>query len=63
MEHLNTEVPILKVASFSDFDLIEKTKKEAENLFEKIDEFPKLKKKIEKIKIKTSFPRLILIET
>lgn len=40
-------IPALKVASFSDFDLIQKTKKEAENLFEKIDEFPELKKKIE----------------
>ena len=40
-------IPELKVANFSDFDLIQKTKKEAENLFERIDEFPKLKKKIE----------------
>ena len=37
----------LKVASFSDFDLIEKTKKEAEKIFTKISQYPILAKKIE----------------
>ena len=40
-------IPQLKVASFSDFELIQKTRIEAEKLFPKIDEFPKLKEKIE----------------
>ena len=40
-------IPQLKVANFSDFELIQKTRLEAEKLFPKIDEFPKLKEKIE----------------
>lgn len=40
-------VPNLKVASFSDFDLIEKTKRQALELFKNLDEYPDLKKKIE----------------
>ncbi|PIR80393.1 MAG: DNA helicase RecG [Candidatus Levybacteria bacterium CG10_big_fil_rev_8_21_14_0_10_35_13] len=40
-------IPQLKVASFSDFELIQKTKADAEKLFPRIDEFPKLKEKIE----------------
>jgi len=40
-------LPQLKIAKFSDFVLIEETKKEAENIFPKINNHPKLKKKIE----------------
>lgn len=39
----------LKVASFSDFDLIEKTKKIALEIFPKIHEFPELYKKVQRI--------------
>ena len=49
-------VPQLKVASFSDFELIEKTKKEAKEIFEKIDEFPEVRKKIEEIEVKNISP-------
>lgn len=37
----------LKIASFSDFDLIRKTKKEAEFIMENVDKYPKLLEKIE----------------
>ncbi len=40
-------IPQLKVANFSDFDLIQKTKTEAEKIFKRINDFPKLKEKIE----------------
>lgn len=40
-------VPKLKVASFSNFELIEKTKREAEKYFEKINNYPKLKERVE----------------
>jgi ATP-dependent DNA helicase RecG len=49
-------VPKLKVASFSDFDLIEKTKKEALNVFNEIDNYPKLKKRVEDINLKNVSP-------
>lgn len=39
-------IPKLKAASFSDFDLIEKTKREAEKIFEEIDKYPTLNKKL-----------------
>ena len=42
-------IPQLKVASFSDFDLIEKTKQEAEKIFPEIDKYPQLLKKVEEI--------------
>lgn len=42
-------VPNLKVANFSDFELIEKTKRDAEQLFEKINNYPKLLQKLETI--------------
>jgi len=42
-------VPNLKVASFSDFTLIEKTKREAQKVFKDIDKYPKLLKKVEEI--------------
>lgn len=38
----------LKIASFSDFALIEKARKEAENIFPKLKSYPKLLEKIEK---------------
>lgn len=46
----------LKVASFSDFDLIEKTKKIAEQIFNKINKFPKLKKEIDNLSINLVSP-------
>ena len=39
----------LKVANFSDFDLIKKAKKEAEKIFVKIKNYPKLKKEIDRL--------------
>jgi ATP-dependent DNA helicase RecG len=44
-------IPQLKVASFSDFNLIEKTKREAEKIFPEIDKYKELKEKIEKISL------------
>lgn len=49
-------VPKLKVASFSNFELIEKTKKEAEKYFEKINNYPKLKERVEAINRKNVSP-------
>lgn len=40
-------IPALKIASFSDFDLIRKTKKEAEKIIDKLNKYPRLKEKIE----------------
>ena len=42
-------VPMLKVASFSDFSLIEKAKKEAEKIFPDISKYPKLLEKLKSI--------------
>lgn len=39
-------IPNLKIASFSDFALIEKTKREAEKVFEDINKYPELLKKV-----------------
>jgi len=41
--------PVLKIASFSDFSLIEKTKKEAERIFPKLSHVSTLKKKSSKL--------------
>ena len=41
----------LKVASFSDFDLIDKTKKEAEKIFPEINKYPSLLAKVELINL------------
>ncbi len=49
-------VPQLKVASFSDFDLIEKTKNQAEKVMSKIDKYPKLLEKIKIINLKQISP-------
>lgn len=40
-------IPRLKIASFSDFNLIKKTKEEAKRIFSKIDNYPMLSEKIE----------------
>jgi len=39
-------IPALKIANFSDFPLIKKTKVEAEKIYKKIGDYPKLVKKI-----------------
>lgn len=49
-------VPQLKIASFSDFDLIEKTKKEAVKIFKKIDKYPLLLEKVKEINLKQVSP-------
>ncbi len=46
----------LKVATFSDFDLIDKTKKIAEELFTQLDSLPKLKEKIDLLNSKKVSP-------
>jgi ATP-dependent DNA helicase RecG len=49
-------IPKLKVASFSDFDLIKKAKTEAEKIFPKLKEFPFLEQKINENNIKQITP-------
>jgi len=44
-------IPQLKVASFSDFDLIEKTRKEAELIFPKLSKYPKLLEKVKSLNL------------
>lgn len=46
----------LKIASFSDFDLIKMTKDEAENIVGKLDKYPKLTKKLEEINAREVSP-------
>lgn len=46
----------LKIANFSNFALIEKAKKEAENIFPKLSSFPKLQEKLNEINIKPVSP-------
>ncbi len=46
----------LKIASFSDFDLISKTKNEAEKIINELNKYPKLIQKIDKINVKEIFP-------
>lgn len=46
----------LKIASFSDFKLIEQTKKEAEKIYPKLSEYPLLQEKIKTITIKQISP-------
>jgi ATP-dependent DNA helicase RecG len=43
---------MLKIASFSDFDLIQKVKKEAEKIFPKLATYPKLLEKLKGINLK-----------
>ena len=49
-------IPQLKVASFSDFSLIEKTKKEATKVYSEIEKYPELLKKTEDINLKMVSP-------
>ncbi|MBI2031013.1 MAG: ATP-dependent DNA helicase RecG [Candidatus Levybacteria bacterium] len=49
-------IPHLRIASFSDFSLIEKTKKEAENFFPQLKNYPSLLGKIESKNIKQISP-------
>ena len=46
----------LKIASFSDFDLIKQTKAEAERIITKLDRYPRLSKKIKEINTKEVSP-------
>jgi len=47
---------LLKIASFSDFSLIEKAKKEAEKIFPKLSQYPLLQEKLKTITIKQISP-------
>jgi ATP-dependent DNA helicase RecG len=49
-------IPKLKVASFSDFSLIKRTKLEAEELFPKLSLYPVLKSKVDEISIENVSP-------
>lgn len=46
----------LKIAKFSDVELIQQTKREAEQIIEQINDFPELKNKIEEINVKLVSP-------
>lgn len=47
---------LLKIASFSDFSLIEKAKKEAEKIFPKLSQYPLLQEKLKTITLKQISP-------
>lgn len=47
---------MLKIASFSDFDLIQKVKKEAEKIFPKLKDYPLLLEKLKSINLKKISP-------
>lgn len=47
---------LFKIASFSDFELIEKTKREAEKIFPKLSQYPLLLEKIKNISLKQVSP-------
>jgi len=49
-------IPNLKIASFSDFVLIEKTKKEAEKIFPNLSKYPLLVEKLKSITVKNVSP-------
>lgn len=49
-------IPTLKVASFSDTQLIQKAKHDAETFFSKLKQYPQLKKKVEQLTLKTISP-------
>lgn len=49
-------IPTLKVASFANFPLIEKTRKEAKLLFPKLSNYKTLAKKVEEITVKRVMP-------
>ncbi len=48
--------PKLKIASFADFDLVERTKYEAKNLFDSLSSYPQLQDKVELISVKKVSP-------
>jgi len=47
---------MLKIASFSDFDLIQKVRKEAEKIFPNLNSFPKLLEKLKNVNLKKVSP-------
>lgn len=47
---------MLKIASFSDFDLIQKVRREAEKIFPNLKNYPKLIEKLKSINLKQVFP-------
>jgi hypothetical protein len=47
---------MLKIASFSDFDLIQKVRKEAEKVFPMLNTLPKLSEKLKNINLKKVSP-------
>jgi len=47
---------LLKIASFSDFSLIEKAKKEAEKIFPKLSQYPLLLEKLKSISVQSVSP-------
>ena len=48
--------PLLKIANFSDFSLIEKAKKEAQKIFPKLSDYPLLQEKLKTITLKQISP-------
>jgi len=49
-------IKMLKIASFSDFDLIHKVRREAEKIFPRLNNFPKLLEKLKDINLKKVSP-------
>jgi len=49
-------IPKLKIASFSDFDLIQKTRKVAEAIFPKLNKYPKLLEKVKTLNLEQVSP-------
>lgn len=47
---------MLKIASFSDFELIQKVRREAEKIFPKLNTFPKLLEKLKSVNVKKVSP-------
>lgn len=44
-------IPDLKIASFSDFSLIERSRKEAEKIFKELPKYPEFKRKVDEVKM------------
>lgn len=49
-------IPQLKIASFSDFELIDKTRKIAEDIFPKLNKYPKLLEKVKSLNLEQVSP-------
>lgn len=49
-------LPRLKVASFSDFPLIEKARRDGQNVFQNLSKYPELEKKVQKVTVSTVSP-------